>query len=129
MFADPGRFQFIHIGEPIGIKTLLIAFDDEGTHLRAVAIVVRVEHTLLTSQESLRQRIEDARCSKPGKMIGEVIHARLECRLIAPTQQRIETICAYHQVGIGFHFCNRVRGMLKAHFDAKLARPLLQQLQ
>ena len=75
-----------------------VAFDQEGAHRRAVAVVVRDPDAMLVGAERERQAVERLGRAIPGELVGEPLDARLELALERAPDHRVEPVRAYDQI-------------------------------
>jgi hypothetical protein len=70
LFADRFGSVRVHLVETRAEESGLVHFDNEGTHLGCVAVMVGIEVAKLGFDERMRQRFEAFGGSKPSKAVG-----------------------------------------------------------
>ena len=102
--ANLRALLLIHRAKSLRCKTVTIALDDKGAHLRRVPIVMRVEHSLPGTNESLRERLEGSRSTEPGEVIIEIVQLSTKLVLVGAAQYRIQSVSPDEQIGFLFEF-------------------------
>src|SRR6185437_16400767 len=99
-FAKTDRLHLAHAREAGAFESRLVHFDQERAALRYVAIMMRVERTVLGLDKSLRQRLETLAGAVPGETIGKMADAGAELLGVRATHQRIDAVGADDQIKV-----------------------------
>jgi len=116
-----------HAVEPRAAPCRQVAFDDEGAHCCAVAVMVRYKRAVRVLAEGQRQAVEELRRTVPGEPVGEPLDLRLELGFERTAHERVRSVGSHQQIAT-FHIPQRSKdaSVLDAH--AGVAAEILQKL-
>src|SRR6476646_1120915 len=127
-FAKTDRLHLAHAREAGAFESRLVHFDQERAALRFVAIMMRVERTVLGFDKSLRERLETHAVAVPGETIGEMADTGAKLLGMRAAHQRIDAVGADDEVVTG-KFVQALDGAAIDRSEAGGASARLQQLQ
>src|SRR5438132_13333436 len=84
--------SFIHAGKAGALPSRGIAFDNESTHRRRVAVVMRVEAAILVLDKGLRQGLEALGSAEPAELVGEIPYSGAERVAVRTPHERIDPV-------------------------------------